>query len=89
MTNFIMSKEEYLSYMSSEAWQEVAKQVKARDGKCQCCDTGAAEIAHHLSYYRLNRDRKDDLDVIMAVCKDCHEYIHRKGQYAEHATATE
>jgi len=84
----MMTGDEFREYMQSDNWRKVAQAVKERDRVCQCCDTGSAEVAHHLSYWAINHDGKDDPDLILAVCHDCHDYIHQKGKY-DVTTATE
>ena len=68
---------EYNAYISSSAWKKLcAVKKKQADNMCQCCNCGSARLSvHHLTYERFKKERLDDLIV---VCKDCHEKLDKK-----------
>lgn len=66
----------YNGYLQSEIWAEVRRRViKRARGDCQRCRSRVAVEVHHLSYDRVGHERWGDLQ---AICKNCHDDIHRR-----------
>ena len=81
-----MYKEEYIDYLKSDDWKERRKQLMEEvDWVCYKCGEKATQL-HHLNYNNLGEEVLDE-DVI-AVCKDCHDEIHGKGDYGYEAYST-
>ena len=74
---------QYKIYMNSRRWQEIAEQVRFRDGeKCTIC--GCTEVenqikhnkklsVHHLSY---DNTYAEDFDQLVTLCDNCHKGKH-------------
>ena len=74
-----MHKSEYVDYLKSDDWRERRKELMEEAEKlCSKCGEKATQL-HHLNYDNLGEEELDE-DVI-AVCKDCHDEIHGKGDY--------
>jgi len=74
-----MHKSEYIEYLKSDDWKERRKYLMELAGwACSHCGEKATQL-HHLNYNNLGNEELD-VDVI-AVCKDCHDEIHGKGEY--------
>ena len=74
-----MNKYEYIEYLKSDEWKEKRKYIMdMADWTCSKCGNKATQL-HHISYDNLG-DEELDTDVI-ALCKDCHDEIHGKGDY--------
>jgi 5-methylcytosine-specific restriction endonuclease McrA len=67
---------EYDAYIRSPKWALLRQRVLARDEHlCQGCRLERATDAHHLTYDRFQEEMLFDL---IAVCRSCHEKIHRR-----------
>ena len=74
-----MHKSEYIEYLKSNEWKERRKHLMEQaDWICSKCGKKATQL-HHISYDNIGEEELDD-DVI-ALCKDCHDEIHGKGDY--------
>ena len=74
-----MDKYEYIEYLKSDDWRKRRKQLmEEANWTCSKCGEKATQL-HHLNYYNVG-DEELDTDVI-AVCTDCHNEIHGKGDY--------
>ena len=74
-----MHKSEYIEYLKSDDWKERRKVLMEQaDWTCSKCDAKANQL-HHLNYDNLGEEELD-FDVI-ALCKNCHNEIHEKGEY--------
>jgi hypothetical protein len=70
---------DYYQYLSTPEWRAIRQRVINRAGKvCEGCGEREASIVHHMTYQR--RGREFLLDLI-AVCRECHDLIHKKGDY--------
>ena len=68
----------YANYIKSAKWQELRRKVIARaNGICEGCGKQPATEAHHLTYKRFGNEMLFDL---VAVCKDCHQIIHKQSK---------
>lgn len=70
---------EYREYIQSKEWKAKAKAAKRRvNYYCEKCGILKSEHllhAHHLTYERLGKERKED---IMVLCANCHAGEHGK-----------
>ena len=70
----VLRKEEYKRYLKSTRWRKLWAYVMKRDGnKCRFCGRKAHHV-HHLTYARIFHEEPYDL---VAVCKGCHELLHK------------
>jgi 5-methylcytosine-specific restriction endonuclease McrA len=66
----------YDAYMESSEWRVKRSKVLERSGgMCEGCGDRFADHVHHLTYERLGDEMLFDL---VAVCKPCHEKIHKR-----------
>lgn len=69
----------YDQYLQSPIWQERRELVLRRAGGiCEACRTGRATAVHHLTYTRVGKEPLFDL---VAVCKECHDELHKEVTY--------
>lgn len=68
-------KNRYYKYLQSPQWRIFrAEIIKERGAKCEKCQKETKQIqAHHKTYARIYKERKED---ILLVCRECHEAIH-------------
>jgi len=60
---------------ANAAWYRLKDRARARGrGKCEFCQLRKVYALHHRSYAREGAEKMQD---VMAVCKTCHEVIHR------------
>ena len=72
-------KDNYLLYLKSKDWKERRKELMI-EANWECCKCGEkAKQLHHLNYHCLGEEELNE-DVV-ALCKDCHDEIHGKGNY--------
>jgi 5-methylcytosine-specific restriction endonuclease McrA len=45
------------------------------DGKCSRCHNFRATVVHHTHYKTLGRENPYD-GTLVALCRDCHQFIH-------------
>lgn len=65
---------DYQTYIHSPAWRARATAAKVRAGwRCQVCNREGGLEAHHRTYERLGRERREDITVL---CRDCHRLYH-------------
>lgn len=65
-------KDWYYSYLDSWQWSVIRDAVMERDDHtCECGDH--ATQVHHLTYDNVGDEELDDL---VAICRDCHEFEH-------------
>jgi hypothetical protein len=60
----------YSSYLNSELWTSIRKQVLAKFPTCYVCEKAAIQV-HHLSYRKQDMDGSD-LSKLVALCAGCH-----------------
>lgn len=71
-------KAEYEAYLESETWRKRRLVILERASKiCECCEYYPANEIHHKTYARIGQELDTDL---MAVCKFCHDQIHKKSR---------
>lgn len=64
----------YAEYLESPKWKAKRAEVMRRDNfTCQGCH-GRATLVHHLTYANVGDEL---LFQLIALCKDCHERIHK------------
>jgi len=74
-----MHKSEYIEYLKSEDWKERRQELMEQAGwVCSECGEKATQL-HHVNYNNIGMEELED-DVI-AICNDCHNKIHEKGEY--------
>jgi len=74
-----MDKWEYIEYLKSQDWRDRRKELMSEaNWECNQCGEKATQL-HHISYENLGEEELD-YDVI-ALCTDCHNEIHGKGEY--------
>ena len=70
---------EYAEYLKSDEWKERRKMLmEEADWTCMKCGEKATQL-HHVSYENIGEEEL--IDDVIAVCKDCHDEIHGKGDY--------
>ena len=62
--------------------REAVRRRAASDGDpdqaiCERCDAAPVRATHHLTYERVGRE---DLDDLLGVCSDCHEFLSGKAE---------
>jgi hypothetical protein len=73
----------YEDYLKSDEWKARRASIFKRDGKkCQSCLSEEATEVHHLTYERIFSEPLFDL---VAICRPCHEKLHRKKLIAREA----
>ncbi len=74
-----MHKSEYIEYLRSDDWRERRKELMDEAGWiCNRCPNKATQL-HHLNYDSLGEEiLGEDVE---ALCKDCHNEEHGKGEY--------
>ena len=66
----------YQDHMASPKWMEIRDRVLAREHEvCQGCGRRRAVHVHHATYEHVGDEFMFEL---IAVCKACHERIHRR-----------
>lgn len=71
-----MNKSQYKEYLASRKWAVLREKVRFRSGnKCERCLLGNHDATHHLTYERIG---KEDLEDLIALCDNCHEYLSGK-----------
>lgn len=76
-----MSNEQYLRYLQTDAWKEIAqKRMEIDKYTCQCCGCKGTvqnplEI-HHLSYKYLYREQERIQEDLVTLCHVCHKGLH-------------
>ena len=66
-------KKEYEVYLQSNDWKRKSDYIKRKyHYKCVLCDK-PAKVVHHLTYIRIYLEDERDL---IALCHECHEFIH-------------
>lgn len=53
-----------------------SKDIRNRDGACDCCGSKKELTAHHLESYHANWHLRFDMDNGVALCRICHETFH-------------
>ena len=67
---------DYQRYLAGREWALLREQVRERSGDhCENCFMEPQQAVHHLTYKRIGHENLEDL---MAVCNDCHEYFSGK-----------
>ena len=73
---FMSERVDYGRYLASREWALLKEQVRLRCwGHCERCLVGSYEETHHLTYERIGHEVLDDL---LAVCRNCHEFLSGK-----------
>lgn len=84
--NISNEAERYAAYLCSREWSMLKRDVRSRSrGICERCLSGRMSHVHHLTYARKYREHMDDL---LAVCLQCHDFIHGKSDYDPVANQT-
>ncbi len=64
---------EYKEYLKSEEWKEKRLQFLEDVGhECEQCGNRKHLQVHHLNYFNLFNETKDDVEVL---CEDCHKNV--------------
>ena len=63
----------YKEYLDSPAWEMKSDAVRARDGGQCVCGAQATEV-HHKNYCNIGKEPPSDL---VALCKECHDKVHK------------
>ncbi len=67
---------DYEDYLATDQWARKRRAVLERDKQlCQACLSREATEVHHLTYDRIFEEPMFDL---VAICRPCHEKLHRK-----------
>ena len=76
-----MDKEEYKKQLQDPLWIVKSKSIKERDGNaCRFC--GAKDVVlnvHHLEYRPFCKVWEYDNDLLVTLCRKCHERQHELG----------
>lgn len=77
LKNELGAKEYYNNvYLKSDEWKTKRENILIRDDyKCVCCEEKATQV-HHINY---NNVYNENNNLLLSVCKDCHNLIHNKG----------
>jgi 5-methylcytosine-specific restriction endonuclease McrA len=69
---------EYFEKLKDPKWQQLRLKVFERDNwQCVICQNKDQTLHVHHTYYKSNADPWDyDLDTLMTLCHECHEYQH-------------
>jgi len=63
-------------YLKSNEWKNKRLLILKRDNyKCKCCNEKATEV-HHINYDTV---LKEDFNILISVCRNCHQKIHFNG----------
>lgn len=74
-----MTKSERYRYYASREFGVLKRQVRERSGGvCERCATAPMDVAHHVTYERLGREKLEDM---LALCEPCHRYVHGHDDY--------
>jgi hypothetical protein len=76
----LFDREQYQQYITrSSHWKMLKRHVRRRaNGKCERCHDAPMTATHHLTYDRMF---DEDLSDLMAVCDDCHRFLHGHSKY--------
>lgn len=77
------SSPERQSAYARSFWKDIARFVRKRDGhRCRRCGQPSSRTIrlhiHHIRPWAGNPDHRYDTDNLMALCKDCHIWVHSK-----------
>jgi hypothetical protein len=68
------SPDEYGTYLKSDQWKRISREVKQAAGnKCACCPNEAKAVHHRC--YRPRVMSGDDRSLLIALCHDCHRTV--------------
>ena len=86
-------------FYNSWDWRKISKKV-IRDGHCECVEckkkgkVTQAVLTHHVNELKTRPDLAYSLTYVdengetrpqlIPLCHDCHERIHKRGNYSEH-----
>lgn len=70
----------YSDDLLSPLWQRKRLEIMQRDNfQCQVCGSKRNSLTvHHLYYESGKKPHEYDNDVMITLCKDCHEATHRE-----------
>ena len=70
----------YSDDLTSPLWQKKRLEIMQRDGwRCQMCGTDKNSLmVHHLYYEPDKKPHEYDNEVLITLCKDCHDATHRE-----------
>lgn len=75
-----MSKESYIEQLKTPMWRERKSEILKRDNySCRICGAYNCEInVHHVNYipYRMAWEYPNEM--LISLCKDCHNKLHNK-----------
>ena len=63
----------YHHYLKSDLWREIRQQVLSKSPFCVACGI-PANVVHHMNY-RKKTLLGEDLESLVPLCQECHEYI--------------
>ena len=70
------------SFSNNEYWQQVRKQIIARDRHCVICGSQLYLEVHHKQYYKngvsIVGSELEHLDCLELLCSKCHQLKHKK-----------
>ena len=77
-----MNNTEYLQYLQSEKWGEIAKKRMEIDKyRCACCGSAGTMAnkleVHHLSYSHLGQEENRVYEDLVTLCHCCHKSVHK------------
>jgi hypothetical protein len=66
---------DYKVYLASSVWQQIRQTVlSSANGRCAGCGADATQV-HHRDY-RPRVLSGEDITSLVALCADCHEFVH-------------
>lgn len=71
-----MTKKRYGSTRYGRTWRKARNEYKKYHPICECCLVAEATEVHHI--IPISEGGKHDKNNLMAVCRECHDEIHRK-----------
>lgn len=73
----------YIEYLSSDHWKMVKSYVKEK--WCHCCGSFDNLNMHHKNYTKvMMASPRKAASIVVAVCSNCHNEIHRLVKVSEH-----
>lgn len=71
--------EQWKQFYRSSDWGMIKNAIRRRSsGVCEYCEIRPMHTAHHRCYREPIPPREVDLDDLMAICEQCHDYLHRE-----------
>ena len=80
-----MTRKRYGSTRYGRIWRKARNEYKKYHPICECCLVAEATEVHHI--IPICEGGKHDKNNLMAVCRECHDEIHRKMREEKNGTS--